>query len=73
MLGKAGSVRKRCGKETVVMVVTMGAGEGRASERAVWEGDSGDGSDYGCWVSHGPVRQRCGKKTMVMVETMGAG
>jgi len=47
-------VRGRCGKETVVMVVTMGAGEGRASERAVWEGDNGDGRDDGMWVSHGP-------------------
>jgi len=73
MLGKAGPVRRRCRKETVVMVVTMGAGEGRASERAVWEGNSGDGRDDGCWVSHGPVRGRCGKETMVMVETMGAG
>jgi len=53
MLGKAGSVRKRCGKETVVMVVTMGAGEGRASEKTVWEGDSGDGSDDGCWRRQG--------------------
>jgi len=55
------------------MVETIDAGKGRVSEKAVWEEDSGDGSDDGCWVSHGPVRQRCGKKTMVMVETMGAG
>jgi len=25
-----------------------------ASERAVWEGDNGDGRDDGMWVSHGP-------------------
>ena len=24
-----------------------------ASERAVWEGDNGDGRDDGMWVSHG--------------------
>ena len=51
MLGKAGSVRKRCGKETVVMVVMTGAGKGRASEKTVWEGDNGDGRDDGCRVS----------------------